>query len=112
MTAFWNFVALGHQNSQMTTIQQKDYNSTLPGFKLIMFEPAATETDPLAGDTRQHLTQLFYKQTLPFQQIKITTISGEIVQLVFLKSQHSFRHTCLANNRAGELLLKVVETCD
>jgi hypothetical protein len=61
-----------------------------------MFEPAATETDPFAGDTRQHLTSLLYKYTLPFQQIRITNIEGEVVQLVFLKSQHSFRHTSLA----------------
>jgi hypothetical protein len=66
-TAFWNFVALGHQNSQATTIVKKDYNYLLPGFRLFMFEPAANETDPMAGDTRQHLNKLLYQYTLPFQ---------------------------------------------
>lgn len=52
MTAFWNFVALGHQNSQITTMQKRDFNSIIPGFKLFLFEPAASDTEPLAGDTR------------------------------------------------------------
>lgn len=52
MTAFWNFVALGHQNSQMTTMQKKDFSQVIPGFKLFLFEPAISDDDPLAGDTR------------------------------------------------------------
>jgi len=33
-------------------MQKRDFNSKIPGFKLFMFEPAASENDPLAGDTR------------------------------------------------------------
>lgn len=67
MTAFWNFVALGHQNSQLTTMQKRDFNSIIPGFKLFSFEPVASDLDPDAGDTRQHLNNLLYSYTLPFQ---------------------------------------------
>lgn len=79
-----------------------------------MFEPAQSEQDPLAGDTRHHLNSLLYSYTLPFQQMHITTSSGEVVKMVFLKSQHSFRHTSLAKHQRsstqGVLNLKVVET--
>lgn len=112
MTAFWNFVALGHQNAQITTMQKRDFNSVIPGFRLFLFEPAASETDPQAGDTRQHLNNLFYQYTLPFQQLHIKTSSDQTVKLVFLKSQHSFRHTALAKHQrsstAGHLNLRVV----
>ena len=76
MTAFWNFVALGHQNSQMTTMQKRDQNSIIPGFKLFFFEPAMSDDDPLANDTRQHLINIFYTNTLPFQHLKITTLGN------------------------------------
>ena len=73
LTAFWNFVALGHQNSQMTTMQKRDFSSIIPGVKLFLFEPAVSDEDPLSGDTRHHLINLLYTNTLPFQLIKITT---------------------------------------
>jgi hypothetical protein len=47
-------------------MQKRDFNTVIPGFRLFMFEPAASETDPEAGDTRQHLNNLFYQYTLPF----------------------------------------------
>lgn len=52
MTAFWNFIALGHQNSQITTMQKRDFNNIIPGFRLFSFEPVSSENDPEAGDTR------------------------------------------------------------
>ena len=98
LTAFWNFVALGHQSSQMTTMQKRDFSSVVPGVKLFHFEPAVSDDDLLAGDTRHHLINLLYTNTLPFQLIKITTQTNQSVNLIFLKSQHSFRHTSLAKH--------------
>ena len=69
MTSFWNFVALGHQNSQVTTMQRRDFNTILPGVRLFMFEPVSQDSEPMAGDTREHLTNLFYNYSLPFQQL-------------------------------------------
>jgi hypothetical protein len=40
MTAFWNFVALGH--SPQLLLQKKDYANQLPGFRLFSMEPAAS----------------------------------------------------------------------
>jgi hypothetical protein len=114
MTSFWNFVALGHQNSQVTTMQRRDFNTILPGVRLFMFEPVSQDSEPMAGDTREHLTNLFYNYSLPFQQLQIRTLDGSIVKLLFLKSQHSFRHTSLAKHQKsttdGHLNLKIVQT--
>ena len=93
-------------------MQKKDFSSIIPGFKLFLFEPATRNDDPQAGDTRFHLINLFYQNTLPFQQIQIKTLTGELVNLLFLKSQHSFRHTSLAKhqqNGQSTLRLKLIE---
>jgi hypothetical protein len=50
----------------MTTMQKRDFNYIIPGFRLFSFEPVASENDPDAGDTRKHLNTLFYQYTLPF----------------------------------------------
>jgi hypothetical protein len=71
MTTFWNFVALGH--SQTMVVQKKNFNHILPGFRLFCMEPPADDQKGIAGesDVRSHLTQLFYRNSLPFQKLVI-----------------------------------------
>jgi len=69
MTAFWNFIALGH--SPQLLLQKKDYSNVLPGFRLFVMEPAAAAKKglpsiPGAADVRFHLSQLFIRNSLPF----------------------------------------------
>ena len=47
------------------------------------------------GDLRSHLTQLFFKYSLPFQKVLVHPDANSTqpkISLIFLKSQHSFRH--------------------
>ena len=88
MTAFWNFVAIGH--SPPFLVEKKNFSQLLPGFRLFVLEPAAdmNESDLPAsnvivqdensvGDLRQHLTQLFFTHSLPFQKVIIHPADDE-----------------------------------
>ena len=50
MTSFWNFVAIGH--SPPFIVQKKNFSDLLPGFRLLVMEPAAeqiTESESLGA---------------------------------------------------------------
>ena len=75
MTSFWNFVAIGH--SPPFVVQKQNFSELLPGFRLLVMEPAADQCADAevnrslvqehgVGDLRSHLTRLFYKYSLPF----------------------------------------------
>lgn len=43
MTSFWNFVAIGH--SPPFVVQKKNFSDLLPGFRLLVMEPAAEQVN-------------------------------------------------------------------
>jgi hypothetical protein len=73
MTSFWNFIALGH--SPQLVIEKKNFSHILPGFRLFLMEPPSESHQSLIGteinDVRSHLTQIFYRYSLPFQKVVI-----------------------------------------
>jgi hypothetical protein len=73
MTAFWNFIALGH--SSQLVMEKKNFSHILPGFRLFLMEPPTDMQKGLIGsgisDVRSHLTQIFYRYSLPFQKVVI-----------------------------------------
>mmetsp|Transcript_26405 Transcript_26405/g.35277 ORF Transcript_26405/g.35277 Transcript_26405/m.35277 type:complete len:101 (+) Transcript_26405:653-955(+) len=100
MTSFWNFVAIGH--SPPFVVQKKNFSDLLPGFRLYIMEPAAEQLaeqeamgtalaqEQEVGDLRYHLTQMFFKYSLPFQKVLINAESSNSaapkINLIFLKS--------------------------
>lgn len=65
------------------------------------------------ADMRKHLTQLLFKNSLPFQKVIIHPLdeSQPKVSLIFLKSQHSFRHLSLGGrlpDHCDDLELKIL----
>lgn len=100
-------------------MQKKNFSHILPGFRLFELEPPSEMPPGIicsgVNDARTHLTQIFYRYSLPFQKVVLhqpppvmpasQQLGSELdfqeqeikpITLVFLKSQHSFRHLSIA----------------